>query len=164
MPLPKAFNADRDLYLERLLPLTIEQIWAAWTHPEHLVHWFCPEPWRLAQVEMDLRPGGIFRTVMEGPDGQVEDSTGCFIAVEPRHQLVITDALGPEFRPNGQGFMTFSIQLSPQPGGTLYRAWLRHQSPEARAEHEKLGFETGWNQALEQMLAYFQHRHVHSAA
>ena len=45
--------------------------------------------------EIDLRPGGKFRTVMQGPAGEVVDNSGCYLEVVPGRRLVFTDALGP---------------------------------------------------------------------
>ena len=47
-----------------------ELVWKAWTMPEHLKKWFTPAPWQTVECEIDLRPGGIFRTVMRSPEGQ----------------------------------------------------------------------------------------------
>jgi hypothetical protein len=33
------------------------------------------------ECEIDLRPGGKFRTVMRGPDGTTMDNTGCYLEV-----------------------------------------------------------------------------------
>ena len=49
----------------------------AWTTPEHLKKWFTPAPWTTVDCEIDLRPGGIFRTVMRSPEGQEFPNVGC---------------------------------------------------------------------------------------
>ncbi|CAN7505021.1 SRPBCC domain-containing protein [Duganella sp. LjRoot269] len=49
-----------------------EQVWAGWTKPEHLVHWFTPAPWKTLEAECDLRPVGLFRSVMAGPSATLE--------------------------------------------------------------------------------------------
>lgn len=44
--------------------------------------------------EIDLRPVGIFRTVMRGPDGQEMDGgAGCYPEVVPFTRLTWTDAM-----------------------------------------------------------------------
>ena len=53
-----------DLILERIVDVPPELVWAAWTTPEHVKQWFTPAPWKTVECEIDLRPGGIFRTVM----------------------------------------------------------------------------------------------------
>jgi uncharacterized protein YndB with AHSA1/START domain len=59
-----------DLVLERVVDVPPELVWAAWTTPEHVTHWFTPAPWKTVTCEIDLRPGGMFRTVMRSPEGQ----------------------------------------------------------------------------------------------
>ena len=53
-----------DLILEREIDVPPELVWRAWTEPQHLMKWFTPAPWKTVECEIDLRPGGIFRTVM----------------------------------------------------------------------------------------------------
>ena len=59
-----------DLIPERVVDVAPELVWAACTVPEHVKKWFTPVPWKTVDCEIDLRPGGIFRTVMRSPEGQ----------------------------------------------------------------------------------------------
>ena len=65
-----------DLVLERVVDVAPELVWAAWTMPEHVKKWFTPAPWKTVDCEIDLRPGGIFRTV-DHPKSGLPDF-GCF--------------------------------------------------------------------------------------
>ena len=58
-----------DLVLERTLDAPVDLVWKAYTDPEHLKRWFAPRPYEISEIELDLRPGGIFRIRMTGPDG-----------------------------------------------------------------------------------------------
>ncbi len=49
---------------ERFVEVPKELVWKAWTPPEHLMQWF----WKTTDCEIDLRPGGLFRTVMQSPE------------------------------------------------------------------------------------------------
>ena len=40
-----------------------------WTNPEHIVNWYGPKGFTDTVIEMDVRPGGMWRHVMHGPDG-----------------------------------------------------------------------------------------------
>ncbi len=71
------FDPTLDLELRREVDVPPHLVWRAWTEPELLMKWFTPAPWRTTACELDLRPGGKFRTVMEGPNGEKNDSTGC---------------------------------------------------------------------------------------
>jgi uncharacterized protein YndB with AHSA1/START domain len=73
-----------DLVLERTLDVPRELVWTAWTTPSHIPHWFVPKPWTIIDCEIDLRPGGIFRTVMRSPEGQEFPNVGCFLEIVPK--------------------------------------------------------------------------------
>lgn len=40
-------------------------------------------PWKTVNCEIDLRVGGIFRTVMQSPEGQQFDNAGCYLEIIP---------------------------------------------------------------------------------
>lgn len=159
---PKTDEPDPrlDLVLERIVDVPRELVWKAWTTPEYLKKWFTPAPWETIDCEIDLRPGGVFRTVMRAPDGQVQpEGTGCYLEVIENEKLVWTDALEPGFRPasrpNGciDGFFTAIILLEAHDQGTKYTAIAKHSDEEGRKKHEEMGFHEGWGKALEQLVA-----------
>jgi uncharacterized protein YndB with AHSA1/START domain len=151
-------DPQRDLVFEREVDLPAERIWAAWTQPSNLLHWFTPAPWTTVGCEIDLRPGGLFRTVMRSPEGQEHDNTGCYLELVENRRLVWTDALGPGYRPREKPFITASIELTPSADGTTtsYRAVARHASVEDCARHEAMGFREGWGEALDQLVAHMK--------
>lgn len=150
------FDPKLDLKLERVVPVSPELVWKAWTEPEHVVHWFTPAPWKTTHCEIDLRPGGKFRTVMEGPNGEKNDETGCFLLVEQGRRIVFTDALLPGFRPKASSFMTASIVIEKHPDGAKYTAIAKHKNEADRQTHEDMGFHDGWSTALDQLVEYVQ--------
>jgi uncharacterized protein YndB with AHSA1/START domain len=77
-----------DLVLEREVDVPRELVWTAWTKPEHLSKWFTPAPWTVADCEIDLRPGGIFRTVMRSPEGKEFPNIGCYLEVIPNERII----------------------------------------------------------------------------
>ncbi len=148
-----------DLVLERIVDVPAELIWKAWTEPEHLKPWFTPAPWATVECEIDLRPGGLFRTVMRSPEGKDFPNTGCFLEVVPNRKLVWTDALGPGYRPAALSpslpfHFTGVILLEPRGTGTKYTAIAVHPDEASRAEHARMGFQEGWGKALDQLVEY----------
>ena len=145
-----------DLVLERVVDVAPAQVWAAWTVPELLKQWFTPAPWRTVECEIDLRPGGIFRTEMRGPQGQQLSNSGCYLEIVPDQKLAWTGALGPGYRPRsapaGSFLMTAVITLAPEGAGTRYTALVIHGDAQARATHEQMGFHAGWGKALDQLV------------
>jgi uncharacterized protein YndB with AHSA1/START domain len=152
-----------DLVFERIVDVPRELVWTAWTTPEHLKQWFTPAPWTTVDCEIDLRPGGIFRTVMRSPEGQEFPNAGCYLEVIRNEKLVWTNALAPGFRPAGPaaagaaecGLFLFTavISLEPNGAGTKYTARVMHADEEGRRKHEEMGFHAGWGKALEQLVA-----------
>ena len=151
------FNPTLDLRFERTVDVPREKVWRAWTQPEYLKPWFCPKPWLTTDCEIDLRPGGKFRTVMKGPNGEVMDNTGCYLEVVPNERLVWTDALGAGFRPNAinpAGFaFTAVISLEKAGAGTKYTAHVMHADAAGQKQHDAMGFHQGWGSALDQLVA-----------
>jgi len=72
-----------DLSFERVVAPSANDLYDGWTRPEMLVQWFTPAPWRTTEAEVDTVPGGIFRTVMCGPDGERNEGTGCVLEAIP---------------------------------------------------------------------------------
>lgn len=157
-------NSKLDLTFERVVDVPIELVWKAWTTPEHLKPWFCPLPWKTIDCEIDLRPGGLFRTVMQSPEGDKFPGDGCYLEVIENEKLTWTNALLPGFRPapqpkaeeTGAFFFTATIQLAAHGAGTRYTATVRHGDEAGCKKHAEMGFETGWGTALEQLVAYIK--------
>ncbi|HJR52413.1 MAG TPA: SRPBCC family protein [Gemmatimonadota bacterium] len=143
-----------DLVLERVVDVPPGKVWAAWTRPEHVVKWFTPLPWSTVDCEIDLRPGGIFRTVMRSPEGEEHNNVACFLEVVENERLVWTDALGAGWRPNPEPFMTAVVAMEPHGNGTKYTAIAIHKDEETRAKHEEMGFHDGWAKALDQLVEH----------
>lgn len=93
-------NAKLDLSFTRVVDVPRAQVWRAWTEPELLKHWFCPLPWKTIDCEIDLRPGGVFRTTMQSPEGVEFPNLGCYLEVVPDTKLVWTNAMLPGYRPS----------------------------------------------------------------
>ncbi len=161
MTIPHKYKRDPklDLVLERVVDVPPELVWAAWTTPEHVKKWFTPAPWTTVDCEIDLRPGGIFRTTMRSPEGQEFPNVGCYLEIVKNERLVWTDALDPGYRPSnrppacGVSGFTAVISLEPHGKGTKYTALAMHKDEAGRKAHEEMGFEDGWGKALDQLVA-----------
>jgi uncharacterized protein YndB with AHSA1/START domain len=157
-PLIHTLDPKRDLALERVVDVPPELVWKAWTVPEVLMKWFTPVPWKTVDCEIDLRAGGIFRTVMRSPEGQEFPHVGCYLEVVKDRKLVWTGALEPGYRPAdtpaGSPVFTAVISLEPSgKSGTKYTALAMHRDEAGCKQHDQMGFHTGWGKALEQLVA-----------
>jgi uncharacterized protein YndB with AHSA1/START domain len=151
---------ELDLVLERVVDVSPELVFRAWTTPKHLMPWFCPKPYRTVQCEIDLRPGGKFFTQMVDPSGnKLPAHPGCYLEVVPNRRLIWTSALGPGYRPLDPAcapwFFTAVLTFEPHGnGGCKYTATAIHTTKEHAEAHEKMGFSQGWGKVLEQLVEY----------
>lgn len=154
-----------DLVLTRVIDAPPALIWKAWTEPEHLKQWWTPAPWTTVECEMDLRPGGVFRTVMRSPEGEDFPHVGCFLELVENERIVWTNALEPGYRPasdHGDSEKTLEcdtliftaiITLEAQGGETRYSALVLHKDEASRKRHEDMGFHEGWGTCVDQLAA-----------
>jgi uncharacterized protein YndB with AHSA1/START domain len=156
---------ETDLLLERTLNAPIDLVWKAYTHPEHIKRWFAPRPYEITECELDLKPGGIFRIRMVGPDNfdTGHGTPGCVLEVVEREKLVWTSALGPGYRPNemGEGCESFPFTAlitfaDAGDGRTSYKAVALHKDSSDRETHEKMGFHDGWGTVAAQLEEFAQ--------
>ena len=150
-------NPELDLELTRLLSAPPALVWRCWTEPELICQWFCPKPWSVSEAIVDLRAGGRFFTLMNGPAGEKVPNEGSFLEVVPQRKLVFTDIFGADYAPvavplSGAGLSFAAIlTFEPEGSGTRYRAVARHRSPEDAETHRKMGFHEGWGAAADQL-------------
>ena len=154
---------DHTLTFTRHIKASPETVWRCWTDPALITQWFTPVPVRTTEAEMDARPGGTFRVVMEIPDhGTMAGDAGCVLVADPARRLVWTNALGPGFRPNAIGTgpgefpFTAEILMAPEDGGCRYTATVWHARAEDSAAHAQMGFYDGWGAATTQLEALAQ--------
>ena len=151
-----------DLILERVVDVSPELVWLAWTRPEHLMKWFTPVPWKTIACEIDLRPGGRFYTVMHSPEGQKFPNVGCYLDVVPHERLVWTNALLPGYRPAprtiqeghecAELLFTAQLSLAKAGKGCKYTATAYHMNEVDSKRHADMGFADGWGKALDQLV------------
>ena len=138
-------NVQLDLSFARIVDVPKELIWRAWTEPQLLKPWFCPLPWKTIACEIDLRPGGLFRTTMQSPEGTEFPNAGCYLEVITNEKLVWTNALLPGYRPSvvtqtcgsddASFLFTAIIQLADHAEGTRYTATVLHADEAGCKKH-----------------------------
>jgi uncharacterized protein YndB with AHSA1/START domain len=61
--------SDREIVLTRVFNAPRALVFDAFTKQDLLKQWFGPRGWSLSICEVDLRVGGAFRFVLDGPNG-----------------------------------------------------------------------------------------------
>lgn len=67
-PLPSAKTPECEIVSTRIVNVSAEHVFKAWTDPNHLKNWWGPKGFTNTFNEFDLRPGGKWSFIMHGPD------------------------------------------------------------------------------------------------
>jgi len=80
-----ASTADREIVITRVFDAPRELVFDAWTDPQHIGTWWGPNGFTTTTYQIDVRPGGVWRFVMHGPDG-----------VDYQNKIVYLEIVKPE--------------------------------------------------------------------
>lgn len=80
---------EHTIVIERELDAPRDLVWKVWTDPDEVTRWWGPEHFTTPRdtIEFDLRPGGVCRLTMVGPNGEKYPNNGHFGIVEPPERL-----------------------------------------------------------------------------
>jgi uncharacterized protein YndB with AHSA1/START domain len=139
-----------ELALIRMIDAPPARVFSTWTG--RFRDWWGPHGMTTPYCEMDLRAGGVFRTVMRAPDGTEYPTRGIFLEVVPNERIVFTDAFDPGWRPHPDIFFTAITSFERRSdGGTKLTARALHWTEENREKHEQMGFAHGWGESLDRL-------------
>ncbi|MBX7184645.1 MAG: SRPBCC domain-containing protein [Vicinamibacteria bacterium] len=96
--MPATPAADREIITERLINAPRDLVFSAWTDPEHVAKWWGPDGFTNTIHEMDVRPGGVWRFVMHGPDGTDYQNLIVFAEIVKPERIVYDHVSTPKFR------------------------------------------------------------------
>lgn len=90
--------SDREIVTQRHLKAPRELVFDAWTNPVHVAKWWGPHGFTTTIHEMDVRPGGVWRLVLHGPDGTDYQNRSVFVEIVRPERIVFDHVTGPVFR------------------------------------------------------------------
>jgi len=139
------------LVVRRIIRATPERLFAAWTEPQQLVHWWGPEGVSCPVAEVDLRPGGRYRIANRFADGTLVWIAGVFEVVEPPRRLIYTWQL--------ESAAAASVPTLPERVSVCFEA--RDSATEVIVTHERIAsaaartsHELGWSGCLDGLARY----------
>ena len=146
---PSLQTRDRELLITRVFDAPRSLVFKAWTEPERLKQWWGLRGAVTLSCELDVRPGGLWRTRAKGPDGGEFVSHCVFQEIVEPERLVFTFAWeDADGKPKRETLVT--ITFVEQNGKTLLTF---HQgifeSVTARDGHEE-----GWRGFFDHLSDY----------
>jgi uncharacterized protein YndB with AHSA1/START domain len=82
--------SDREIVMTRVFDAPRDLVFEAHTSCEHMSHWWGPRKYEVASCEIDFRPGGAWRIVHRGPEGEGPGFRGEFREIVPPERIVWT--------------------------------------------------------------------------
>jgi uncharacterized protein YndB with AHSA1/START domain len=138
---PRAMVGTREFDAPRAL------VFAAFTDPKHLAQWWGPNGFTTTTLSFDMRPGGVWRFVMHGPDGRDYQNRITYDEVVPPERLVYRHGGGEDVEP-----VQFRQSITFEDLGGRTRITWRSDFPSA-AERDHVIKEYGADTGLVQTLA-----------
>jgi uncharacterized protein YndB with AHSA1/START domain len=142
-------STDTTLRLTRTIKATPDRVFEAWTTPEQMRQWSCPEGLILAEVQTDLRVGGAFLLDMQDPEGGHHTAFGEYREIDPPHRLVYTWDWKQEEHRMGETLITVEFNAA----GENTEVVMTHEkmpSIEMRDSHNE-----GWTSCLDRLERLF---------
>lgn len=126
-------------------------VFEACTKPELLKRWWGPRDTRLVVCEVDLRPGGAWRFVLQAADGQESGFSGVYREIVPDERIVQTFIYDPF--PDADALETSVLEAHGD--RTKLSVTIVHKTMWARDGHVGAGMERGMREThdrLEELL------------
>ncbi len=154
MPLQIATPSDREVKITRDFDGPRELVWDCHTKPELVRRWISGPPgWSLAVCEIDLRAGGKYRYVLNGPDGVEMGWGGTYSEIRRPEFITATEKFDEDWT---GGETVVSTRFDEMDRRTTVTVTVLYASKEARdgaiATGMTDGMEAGY-QLLDKLLA-----------
>jgi uncharacterized protein YndB with AHSA1/START domain len=134
-----------------------ELVFEAWTAPKHLSQWWGPDGFTTTTSAFDMRPGGVWRFVMHGPDGRDYQNRITFDEVVEPERLVYHHGGGDDVEPvQFRTIVTFEA-LGPRTTRVTWRAEFPSAAERDRVVKE-YGADKGMVQTLNRLADYVANR------
>ena len=143
-------NVDKEIYSSRSFNAPRDLVWEVWTNPKHTAQWWGPTGFTNTIYEMDVKPGGIFKFMMHGPDGVDFPNIISYIEVVKPERLVYNHG---NYENPEMFFVT--INFAEDNGKTkITMRMLFKTADERKVVVEKYGALEGQKQHLDKLDAY----------
>jgi uncharacterized protein YndB with AHSA1/START domain len=142
----------KSIIATRVLDAPRDLVFAVWTDPNHLGHWWGPNGFTITTHSYDARPGGVWRFVMHGPDGRDFQNRITFDEIVKPERIVYRHGGGDDVEP--VQFKT-TVEFEDLGGKTRLTMRMDFPSAEERARVIKeYGADKGLSQTLARLEAY----------
>lgn len=151
-PHPQTSPQDEkpSLTIRRRIAAPPAMVFAAWTDPQKLAHWWGPHECQTLDANVDARVGGTFRIRFKepGPDGEIHDVSGTYDAVEMDQKL----SFSWQWITMPERTSHVTLTLAPDDDGAATILVLHHEQFADEAARD--GHHGGWSSALDKLETF----------
>ena len=148
-------NPDRadtsSLRISRIVRVTPERAFAAWTDPRQVMQWWGPTGVTCPEAHIDLRVGSEYGIANQFADGRVIWIRGTFEAIEPPHRLVYSWRLDGE--PHEGLAERVTVTFEPRHGNSTEIVVLHERVANAQ---RRRSHEAGWAGCLDGFTTFVE--------
>ncbi len=91
-------SSDCEILTTRVVNFSQEQVFKAWSDPNHLKNWWGPNGFTNTFHEFDFRPGGRWNFIMHGPDGTDYLNESVFVKIDAPSTIAFNHVVKPYFQ------------------------------------------------------------------
>jgi uncharacterized protein YndB with AHSA1/START domain len=142
--------SDREIVLTRVFDAPRRLVFEAHSKPEHVKHWWGRRGSTLPVCDMDFRPGGAWRFVERGPDGQDYAFRGVYREIVPPERIVWTF----EFEGMPSHVAVETLTLVERDGKTTLTGRSVFETREDRDGMLQSGMEAGAAETMDRLAEY----------
>ena len=144
--------SDREIVMTRAFDAPRELVFEAHSSCEHMSRWWGPRGYEIVDCKIDFRPGGAWRIVHRGPDGDEFTFFGEYREIVPPERIVWT--FGYEGMPGEPGPETMTLEE--HDGKTTFKSVSVFDSVEARDAMLESGMEAGAAETMDRLDEYLE--------
>jgi uncharacterized protein YndB with AHSA1/START domain len=140
---------DPVIVISRVFDAPLERVWAAFTQQDQVSLWFGGHGFSSPLCEMDVRPRGLWRHMLQTPDGSRFGFDSVFREVERPNRLTWATGEGSREAINVNVFEA-------TPSGVKWTLTARFMSIAERDQSAAMGFPVMVTQGAERLAAHLQ--------
>jgi uncharacterized protein YndB with AHSA1/START domain len=126
-------------------------VFKAWTDPKMMARWWGPKGFTNPVCELDVRPGGVIKVTMRGPDGLDYPMTGLFREIVAPERIVFVCYAHPDEAGTPMLEVVNTATFAERAGKTTMTVQSVVVKAAPGTEKALEGMETGWAQSLDRL-------------
>ena len=144
--------SDREIVMTRVFDAPRDLVFEAHSSCEHMSNWWGPRKYEVTSCEIDFRPGGTWRMVHRGPDGEDYGFHGEYREIVPPERIVWTF----EFEGMPGHVSVETLSLEEQDGKTTLTSTSVFDTVEDRDGMIESGMESGAAESMDRLDEYLE--------